>query len=554
MKPRGTAATLAALERIGRRHAPGLGARKLALLTVLGRARLSTPRQLLRLHELLCYLDAYPDDRRVRARVRRMLRTFRERPDLHRHRRALAGSGIAGTDTPYRFFWPTAQWITENWPGALVLDRDDTQAVRDLLAVLPSLLDPLQAEWLVREHAQDLAPVDRLIPAGMTDADFVNSLIAAMPGDEFTREALGDRLDLSFVLRAGRATPERTTARFGREAPHFQRTSLRSGYPDLRSEAQRGPQRIRTLRGAQVIAGIRLARVSMITRERDVAGFQFAEPRDVFLADDGAGLGFVMMGMTPARRATLTATYTALTLKNGVPIGYIQVEQLGRHGALSFNTFEAFRGGEAAWVLARFIAAAHHLFGCTEFSVEPYQLGLGNDEGIESGAWWFYHRLGFRPCTAAVRRLAARELARRAADARYRSSSRTLRALAHSHMLYSLDPARRARLPRIAPWLKAATREMRRFQQADAADRRMAATSAALRRLGAPRGLRLNADSRAMFTRWAGLALALTSNGRWPRPDRRQLLRMILAKAGRSERPCQAILLASPRLRRLLDC
>ncbi len=554
MKRRDAAGTLASLRRIGKRHAPGLAARKIDLLESLSRARLSTPQQVLHLHEILCYLDAYPDDRRVRSRVRRMLWAFARRADLRRHRARLAGSGIAGTDTPFRFFWPTARWITERWPGALVLDRDDEEAIQGILAALPTLVEPAQSEWLAMRPATDLSDFDRLVPAGMTDADFMNSLIAAMPGDEFTREAFGDRLDLSYILRSRSHTPERTTARFDHAAVHFQRTAFRPGYPDLRVEARRGPQRVRRLRATAALAAIRLARISMITRERDVAGFQFAEPRDVSLVEDGGGLAFAMMGMTPRRRATLPLTSTAVTLQNGVPIGYVQAEVLGAHCALSFNTFETFRGGEAARVFARFVAACSQEFGCTRFSVEPYQLGLGNEEGIESGAWWFYQRMGFRPRTVEARRLAAREIARRAAIPGYRSSSRTLRALARSHMLFSLEPSRPARLPRTGDWLAAAARAMRRFRQAGAAMRRAAATGAALRALHAQRGLRLNANQRDMLGRWAGLVLALTATGSWPKRERRQLLRIILAKAAPSERASQRQLLGHSRLRRLFDC
>ena len=548
------AAALASLERLARQYGPGLGARKLALLARLARDPLPTAGGVQRLHEILLFLEAYPDDRRVMARVRRMLRAFRNRPDLRRHRAALAGSGIAGTDIPYRFFWPTAQWITRNWPGALVLDRKDEEATDEILAALPSLLDPAQAQWFASQHAKDLAPVDRLVPFGVTDADFVNSLIAAMPGDEFSREAFGDRLDLSYVLRAGRDTPERTTMRFDRVAAHLQATVLQSGYPDLRAEVRRKPRRVRRLRGSDALAAIRLARVSMITRERDVAGFQFANPKDVFLVDDGQGLAFAMMGMTPARRATLPSTYTALTLKNGVPIGYIQVELLGSHGALSFNTFETFRQSEAARVFARFLAAAHVLFGCTVFSVEPYQLGLGNEEGIQSGAWWFYQRLGFHPGAGAARRVAAREISRRAANPRFRSSAATLRALANSHMFFALDRSQPARLPRINEWLAAATLALRRFGQTDAVERRTAATAAALNRLGKTRATRLDANSRAMLDRWSGLALALTRHGSWSPRERRQLLRLVQAKANSSEREFSRRLLGHRRLRRALGC
>ena len=554
MGNRKAARALRSLERMARRYGPGLAGRKLPLLAILAGSRLETAGQVRRLHELLCFLDAYPDDRRVRGRVRRMLREFSRRPDLRRHRDALAGTGMAGTDTPYRFFWPTAHWIAQHWPGALMLDRDDEEAIREILAALPPLLEPAQAEWLIGLHPRNLAPVDRLVPRGMTDADFLIGLIAAMPGDDVSREAFGDRLDLSYVLRAGRNTPERTTARFDRVDLHFQGAGLQAGYPDLRAEARRGPRRILALRGREARAAIRLARISMITRERDVAGFQFAHPRDVFLIDDGRGLAFAMMGMTPARRATLPATYSALTLKNGVPIGYIQVEVLGRHGALSFNTFDTFRGAEAARVLARFLATANQLFGCTDFSVEPYQLGAGNEEGIESGAWWFYQRLGFRPHAGQARRIAARELGRRAANGRYRSSHRSLRELARWHMYFSLDPRREATLPRARHWLAAATDAMRRYGQHEPAARRTAAVMDALARLGRTKMPRHSASQRAMFQRWAPLVLALTAQGRWSAGDRVRLLQLILAKAGPSERDFQQQLLRHKRLRALLGC
>ena len=27
--------------------------------------------------------------------------------------------------------------------------------------------------------------------------------------------------------------------------------------------------------------------------------------------------------------------------------------------------------------------------------IDPYQLGLENDDALKSGAWWFYQKLGF---------------------------------------------------------------------------------------------------------------------------------------------------------------
>ena len=148
----------------------------------------------------------------------------------------------------------------------------------------------------------------------------------------------------------------------------------------------------------------------------------------------------------------------------------------------------------------------------------------------------------------------ARELARRAANRRYRSSPRTLRALARSHLFYSLTPGRQARLPRSLHWLEAAAVVARGYRQSDPQARRDAAVVDALTRLGRNSAFRLTPAARAMLARWATLALALTAKGRWSAVDRNHLLQIIFAKARPSERDFQQKLLRHRRLRVLLDC
>ena len=504
-----------------------------------------------RLHELLSFLDAYPDDRRVRARVRGMLKSFHRRPDLRRYRASLAGSGIAGTETPYRFYWPTALWISQTWPGALRIDREEPEHAQAILDALPQLLEPLQAELLQRQEHPTLAVLDQVRPRGLTDADFFISMVAAMPGDEFTREAFFDRVDPPFILQSGRCTPERTTAHFEHLPLHAQRGALRGVRPALRQEARRPPRRISRLVGADARELIRVARASMITRERDLAAFQYADPRDAFLVDDGDGLAFAMVGMLPERRLLLPAVYGGLTLQNGVPIGYVQLDLLGRHAELSFNQFETFRDGSAARVFARFVAVTHHIFGCDRFSIEPYQLGHGNEEGIESGAWWFYHRFGFRPHANETRRIAARELERIAKNRRYRSSPRSLQALARSHVFFSLDPAQHVSFPRTAELLAAAARELKRFPQRDARARTAAASEVALAWLGKGK---LRPQAVRMLSQWAGMVLALSRRGKWSRKERKDFLRLIEAKAGASEREYLRRLMRHDRIRDALGC
>ena len=84
------------LERIVAEYGPARGDAKRALLALLARAAVPTAGAVRRLHEALCFLQAYPDDAALLARVERMLAAFDRRPDLRRHAARLRDSGIAG--------------------------------------------------------------------------------------------------------------------------------------------------------------------------------------------------------------------------------------------------------------------------------------------------------------------------------------------------------------------------------------------------------------------------------------------------------------------------
>src|SRR6185369_7111397 len=106
-----------------------------------------------------------------------------------------------------------------------------------------------------------------------------------------------------------------------------------------------------------------------------------------------------------------------------------------------FNLYYTFRDGETAWLYARILHLMRQLLGVTVFSIDPYQVGHENEEGIESGAFWFYRKLGFRPVKPELMRLTEREETRAGKNPAYRTSAATLRTLAAGHMFFELSPA-----------------------------------------------------------------------------------------------------------------
>lgn len=545
------AAPLPSLNRIKDRYGPGRATAKRRLLAQLGRTRLKTAAQVLALHEAACFLRAYPDSAAVRAQATRLLRGFSRRPDLRKHHALLANSGIAGTPIRYALFWPMLRWVATRWPKQLRLDRDDRVAAGRIEAVLALLLTSVESEWLRERRPAGFEALDRLRPKNAGDAAFLTHLIDALPGDGRTREAFHDAIDPLYELQPGPGTPSRTLAHHAVAPAVHVREGLRRARPDLRAEIARPPQRVRTVTRREGEALVELARGAMLTRERDLDAFAYGDPRALRVVHEAGGLAFAVNGVLPERRAPIAALFGALTLQNGVPIGYIQVDIAGRSAAISFNAFPTFRGGEAGHVFARMLAMTYHLLGAGSFTIEPYQLGDHNDEAIDSGAWWFYRKLGFAPRDPATLRLARREEKRLAARPGARSSAATLRALAKTHLYFELDPAAPRPLPPLAELGERVSRTLaaRGPDRAQAID---ACIEAALERTGQRTLAGWRASERLAWRRWAPLIVSMPGLARWSRAERRALVEVVRAKAARSELDYIDRFNAHPRLARAL--
>ena len=411
-------------------------------------------------------------------------------------------------------------------------------------------MTPVEAAALRELDLPGYDALDRL-RGRETDAAFLVRRVPAMPGDSFTREAFFDAIDASFALSPGNDTPARTHAKLALAPVAFGDAPIRRGRPDPRAELRRPPLAVKRLSPQAGRQAVDLGRAQMATRERDIDGFAYGDPRGVWLVDDGDGLAFTLNGIVCERRAVVPATFGSLTLRNGVPIAYLQVDLTGRSAALSYHAFATFRGGEAGYTTARMLAMLHHVLGAASFTLDPYQLGgKGNDDGIESGAWWFYYKLGFRPRAANVKRVLRNELARLAANPRHRSSAATLRKLAAGHLVFDVDARRPVPLPplaaigmRIADRLTARGDRERALQEAS----RDAMRVTGLRSLKG-----WTSGERLAWQRWSPLILTLPGIARWSAPNRRALVGIVRAKGGISETEFVARFNAHPLLGRAL--
>ncbi len=523
------------LIRVQGEHGPGLAREKLALLTQLGGVILARASQVLALHEALCFLRAYPDDAEVLGRVEQMLATFEQRIDLRRHRRALADTGIAGTELRFRFFAAPARRLVARWPGHVRVDWAAFDGAARLEPLLPLLT--LYAERAAfDDHAARPRAWLRRYAGVDTDAALLLEGFRGLPTDDRTRDALYDALDPPLVLSPGPGTPSRTREKARGFPVVFQSGPLRRARPDLAAEIRRPPRSVGRASPEEAVALIELARDTMVPRERDLEVFAYASPDDVRVVDAGEGLVFACIGVQPERRSLLEAVYGFLMLKNGVAIGYALASALFGSSEVAYNVFETFRGGETSLVFARLLATIRHLFGSTSFAIDPYQLGHGNAEGIASGAFWFYQKLGFRPRDPEVVVLMERELARMKARRGHRSSRATLAALARRYVFFQLGRPRRDVLGALSmPAVAAAVsgHVAARFG-ADRARAQRTLVREALAALGVERAAfaSLPRAERQAVERWAPLLAVLPGFGSFSARDRNALLSVMRAKGG----------------------
>jgi len=249
-----------------------------------------------------------------------------------------------------------------------------------------------------------------------------------------------------------------------------------------------------------------------------------------------------------------------MIFKNGVPVGYFEGLSIFERMESGFNLYYTFRDGETAWLYAHTLHIFRHLLGVTVFTLDPYQIGHENEEGIESGAFWFYRKLGFRPTSPEVMKLVVNEEKKIATRSGYRTPARTLRKLAESPMVFELEDAGGSLgLSKPGDWDRFQVRHI-----GLAVQRRMAATnggdaeefqSAASKELIDVIGTRADGwrYGEISAVRDFAAALSLVADLRqWSDAEKLALAKVIHAKAGLEESNYLKLMQKHARLRRVL--
>ncbi|MDX6575153.1 MAG: hypothetical protein QOE96_1106 [Blastocatellia bacterium] len=499
---------------------------------------------LVRFHEALLFFRAYPPNAAVLKTVESILRTFEQRVSQLRNADAELSpldnpevSGITSTSVTSNFSYAIICWLAEKYPAQLAIDWDWFEEEERFGATMPRFLPLLEEEAMVEAHVS-FRDYLRAAKGRANEVVWLIERFKSLKLSQKDRAEAYDSLKIhvrwQFSMRASRTAMKLPTPKiFYHDRPLIARREI-----SLANELSAPPMSVEKLSPALGKKILELARETSAVRYRELHGFTFGDSRRVLRADLGRGTEAFVLGVPTENRLPLRAYHAALIFKNGVPVGYFEGLSIFERMESGFNLYYTFREGETAWLYARVLRLMRQLLGVNVFSIDPYQVGHENEEGIESGAFWFYRKLGFYPVRPDLMKLTLSEERRILAEPGRRTSARMLRKLAAGPMLFKLagtNDARRSEWDRfqIHHVGLAIQKRMAREFKSDAQSIRAASLDFVERSLGL-QTLNWPTAQRASFEKLA-LLLAMMPIDQWEPSERQLAARILRAKASADE-------------------
>ena len=529
-------ATITALRACANRFGAEASAQKRALLRECSAGGVHDHEVLLAYHDCLLFLLAYPESASLFAqagreldRVARAARAIMDSGSA-RTRARLANSGVAWTPMTIAFGHDIARWLAIAHPGHADIDSFDPEGA-SLANLLRHALPPLEFEILATGEADSDAFLAQATRAHRgTRLEWLVRQFARLPCSDDLRELLFDSLRAYITIRPEASALSRTYVRGPETAVFFHRDGLRR-VDDLRALLTEPLPRVRSLSPTRRWHLLDAGRAMLASLGRETDAVSAAAPEGIEFHGLDRGISVALYTMVPGRRLPLDSHVGFMLFKNAVPVGYGGAWPFLGTAKIGVNIFSPYRGGESAYLFGQVLRVYSRRFGINHFIAEPSQFGGGNREGLESGAFWFYYRLGFRPVARNLADVANQEFARMQVEPSYRTPLAVLRRFTRSDIEYRLpgqgganpacDPADLSLA--VSAWIAA------RFHgDRDAAMRR--AVSKVTRALGAEGVSAWPAGERASFEALCLLLALVPGLAQWPARDRARVIAVARAK------------------------
>ena len=364
-------------------------------------------------HELLLFIRTYPDSPDVLKAVGICLDNLKKL--LHQKRRSApeafrkryADTGIAFSTVRHAPSPDIAEWLCRNFENNLT-DVSDPDAVERIGPVISLLVSGAEQNGLEHESFDAHDWLKMAKGKRKTFLSWLAQRAKCMIEEEFVRDHIFETAQPEVEWNLDNVNASRTGNIIESSNIYFQQRGFIKS--DLHSLIQEQMPPARLLKGKEVKNMYDSMCAVLAVRSRETDPVTYAEK--IYEAIPYPGLSVFLTEMRPTRKLPMENYTGYVAYRNGVPVAYGGGWMFGNRCEFGINIFETFRGGENARLFAGLLKVYRNLCNARKFTVQPYQFGADNDEGLKSGAFWFYYRMGFRPGPSNIKKLAAAEFKR----------------------------------------------------------------------------------------------------------------------------------------------
>lgn len=437
--------SLHSLQKIATRFDEQAGLLKTGLLNSLSGLALPSGKYLLRYHDILLFFCAYPQHarllklsekelKRIAAHLKKSSAT---KKSLH------VNEGLPYTDTITRFSPDLISWLSLQKDINAIFDSmpEPSLPINEVMIVtLPSLL---KEETTAGLDFEGLMEVLHIKPA-----HYVSFLLGQLEQlDPLVRDIIMEHMDVFVKLVPTNLQFSRAFNRIPVQSAYYRQELLKQfdhlqlinePIPDALVMSKTDHQQL-----------CKVIKYAMPLTQREIDTASYLDEDSVRLFQLERGVMVAIHAMIPQRQLPLESSVGFTLFKNGIPVSYGGTWIFGPRARFGLNIFDAFRGGESGYTLCQLLRVFRQVFSISYFEVESYMFGYANPEGINTGAFWFYYKYGFRPVNKELMKLAKQEKHKIKTRKNYLSSEKTLIRFTQSNMALNLGDSISTDVPEI---------------------------------------------------------------------------------------------------------
>ncbi len=397
------------------------------------------------LHDTLLTMLAWPENNTLynmtKKAMSRLISALEKRMPLEKRLDyKLNGSGIAGSEITGHFSYEITRWLLNEFGRSVMLHSWDA-APGTIKLFFRQLLPRVEYEAIFSGELPPLRRIKKLKgKSSQTDLQWLMMLFEQSSLSDSVKDFVFNELKIFITWKLDRTAFTRTCLGIPSKKIFYHKNLERIA--EIKNILSRRLPPPALLTSTEKVHMVNVAKATLVFLYRETDPFTFASAGDLKCFDLEKGYSIVLYSLKKEHRLSIESYIGYLVFKNGIPVAYGGGWIFGERCQFGINIPEPFRGAESAYIMSQLIRVYFQYYGAKRFVVKPYQFGRNNKEGLESGAFWFYYKYGFRPEEEQIQKLAKAEWEKKKADNSYRTSMHALKKFtaANLQLLLGKDP------------------------------------------------------------------------------------------------------------------